>query len=123
MVRMLKARVSNVTPRVGRLDPPATEAAGYKAQYTHSRWRRKRRAFLKDNPLCRFCEQQGQLTLATIVDHVIPHRGDERLFWDETNWQPLCKACHDGAKRAMERDGRAARGGHIQTANQDPPTA
>ena len=29
------------------------------------------------------------------VDHIVPHRGDHRLFWDEQNWQPLCKACHD----------------------------
>ena len=35
------------------------------------------------------------LTPATVVDHVIPHRGDRKLFWDEQNWQPLCKECHD----------------------------
>ncbi|WP_456297628.1 HNH endonuclease signature motif containing protein [Kineothrix alysoides] len=32
---------------------------------------------------------------ATVVDHVIPHRGDPILFWDKRNWQPLCKTCHD----------------------------
>ena len=31
----------------------------------------------------------------TVVDHIVPHRGDARLFWDEDNWQPLCKSCHD----------------------------
>jgi 5-methylcytosine-specific restriction protein A len=35
------------------------------------------------------------LTEATIIDHIIPHRGDKRLFWDRTNWQPICQACHD----------------------------
>lgn len=24
-----------------------------------------------------------------------PHRGDQKLFWDESNWQALCKPCHD----------------------------
>jgi hypothetical protein len=41
------------------------------------------------------CEAEGKLTPATVVDHIVPHRGDRRLFWDKTNWQPLCKRCHD----------------------------
>jgi 5-methylcytosine-specific restriction endonuclease McrA len=28
---------------------------------------------------------------ATIVDHIKPHRGDQNLFWDQTNWQALCR--------------------------------
>jgi 5-methylcytosine-specific restriction protein A len=38
---------------------------------------------------------------ATVVDHVVPHRGDAALFWDEVNWAALCKRCHD-AKTARE---------------------
>ncbi|WP_295219971.1 HNH endonuclease signature motif containing protein, partial [Ruminococcus sp.] len=34
-------------------------------------------------------------TAATVVDHIIPHRGDPHLMWDESNWQALCKSCHD----------------------------
>jgi 5-methylcytosine-specific restriction endonuclease McrA len=34
-------------------------------------------------------------------DHVVPHGGDERLFWDEDNWAPTCKPCHD-TKTARE---------------------
>jgi 5-methylcytosine-specific restriction protein A len=42
------------------------------------------------------CHDEGRVELATVVDHVTPHRGDPELFWDiEGNWQPLCKACHD----------------------------
>jgi 5-methylcytosine-specific restriction protein A len=40
---------------------------------------------------------------ATIVDHVVPHRGDQRLFWDQGNWAPACKSCHD---RKTAREGR-----------------
>ena len=29
------------------------------------------------------------------LDHIIPHRGDETLMWSESNWQALCKPCHD----------------------------
>ena len=72
-----------------RLRGSATER-GYVAK-----WRRARKRFLQRHPLCANCLSQGVLTPATVVDHIVPHRGDHRLFWDEQNWQPLCKACHD----------------------------
>ena len=25
---------------------------------------------------------------------MIPHRWDPKLFWDESDWQALCKRCH-----------------------------
>lgn len=65
-------------------------ARGYDA-----RWQKARKLYLKVHPLCAECYKNGKLTPATVVDHVIPHRGDQTLFWDETNWQPLCKNCHD----------------------------
>jgi 5-methylcytosine-specific restriction protein A len=41
------------------------------------------------------CYDTGRVTLANVVDHVVPHQGDDRLFWDEVgNWQSLCFACH-----------------------------
>ena len=58
-------------------------------------WRRARAAYLCANPFCAMCITDRKLTLATVVDHIIPHRGDDALFWDESNWQPLCKRCHD----------------------------
>ena len=66
------------------------ETRGYDA-----RWRKARKVFLQQHPLCAECKQNGKLTPATVVDHIIPHRGDKQLFWDEANWQPLCKSCHD----------------------------
>jgi 5-methylcytosine-specific restriction protein A len=60
-----------------------------------SRWRTARSRFLKVNPLCVRCKEMGKLTKANVVDHIKPHRGDKILFWDESNWQSLCKSCHD----------------------------
>jgi 5-methylcytosine-specific restriction protein A len=51
--------------------------------------------FLEQYPLCRRCESLGIVTAATVVDHVIPHKGDQVKFWDRGNWQPLCEACHN----------------------------
>jgi len=50
------------------------------------------------------CQQRGKLTPATVVDHITPHRGDWDLFWDSSNWQPLCKPDHDH-KTATEDGG------------------
>ena len=69
-----------------------------------ARWQRARRTFLAQHPLCAECERQGRLTGATVVDHVIPHKGDMVLFWDSENWQSLCKTCHD-VKTAKEDGG------------------
>jgi 5-methylcytosine-specific restriction protein A len=67
------------------------------------RWRRARAAYLARHPLCVRCREVGRLEPATVVDHVVPHRGDPVLFWGETNWAALCKRCHD---RKTARDGR-----------------
>ncbi|MGP5435681.1 HNH endonuclease [Psychrobacter alimentarius] len=58
------------------------------------RWRSARELFLADEPLCRNCMLQNIIKGADVVDHIIPHRGDHELFWDQTNWQPLCYSCH-----------------------------
>ena len=47
--------------------------------------------------------EQGRLVKATVVDHIIPHRGDAKLFWDEGNWQSLCKNCHDHKTMTEDR--------------------
>jgi 5-methylcytosine-specific restriction enzyme A len=61
------------------------------------RWQRARRRFLSkpENFLCIDCKSEGFIEAATVVDHIRPHRGDEGLFWDETNWAPRCKPHHD----------------------------
>jgi 5-methylcytosine-specific restriction protein A len=51
------------------------------------------------------CHKAGYIVGAAVVDHIRPHRGDAVLFWDETNWQPLCRPCHDQSKKQAE-DGR-----------------
>lgn len=66
------------------------------------KWRKAREAYLKKHPLCVYCKRQGHTTVATVVDHIKPHRGDSKLFWDRTNWQPLCKQCHDSVKKREE---------------------
>lgn len=78
------------------------------------KWQKESKAFLKRNPLCEECKQRGLVTLAEVVDHIQPHKGDQKLFWNHDNWQALCKRCHD-SKTARE-DGRWGRYmGHART--------
>ena len=68
---------------------------GASARGYDARWRTARALVLKQHPLCAFCQAEGKLVQATVVDHIIPYRGDQRLFWDQSNWESLCKECHD----------------------------
>ena len=67
------------------------------------RWRVESKKYLKEHPLCVKCLADGRATEATVVDHIVPHRGDMTLFWDRRNWQSLCKHCHDVKTATEER--------------------
>jgi len=82
---------------------PSSRTRGYNA-----RWEKSRLTYLAHHPLCTKCEASGHVTPATVVDHIIPHRGDQALFWDTANWQSLCKDHHDSTKQREERRGYVA---------------
>lgn len=58
-------------------------------------WRRERKAFLAEHSWCIECLRFDVYIPATVVDHIKPHRGNIKLFWDRNNWQPMCKRHHD----------------------------
>ena len=64
-------------------------------------WGKARLVFLQQNPLCAACNDKGIVKGAQVVDHIKRHEGDRKLFWDNKNWQALCKPCHD-RKTAIE---------------------
>ena len=81
----------------------ASDRASASARGYDSRWNKARIRFLKAHPLCVECQKQGRLVKAAVVDHIVPHRGDAKLFWDESNWQSLCKNCHDHKTMTEDR--------------------
>ena len=85
------------------------DAEGKRNKLYGRRWRKERGQFLAINRYCKFCRAAGKRARATVVDHIVPHRGDEELFWEQSNWQPLCKPCHDGDKAVMEARGYSDR--------------
>lgn len=72
------------------------------------RWQKAREGYLRKHPLCVEHDRRGLVVPATVVDHIVPHGGDMKLFWDRNNWQGLCKECHDSWKQRLEKTGREA---------------
>jgi 5-methylcytosine-specific restriction endonuclease McrA len=88
-----KAREEYRHDRIGRL-------------YLLPEWRDPRTGLramqLAIEPTCRKCRETGVVEPAREVDHIIPHRGDMKLFLDASNLQSLCKP-HHSAKTVKER--------------------
>lgn len=84
-----------------------------------SRWAKARLYYLRKHPLCVNCARHSRVVMATVVDHMTPHKlkeakdsGDpvrieaaSRLFWDSDNWASLCATCHNVVAQQCERNG------------------
>jgi 5-methylcytosine-specific restriction enzyme A len=66
-------------------------------------WEKARKAWLEKHPDCVDCLEEGIVTSATVVDHIVPHKGDMTLFWDSKNWQSMCTPHH--SKKTAREDG------------------
>lgn len=73
--------------------------------YKTARWQRLRLATFQRNGFR--CQWPGCNRLADtpqlVCDHIEAHRGNEQLFWRETNLQTLCKSCHSTHKQRDEQ--------------------
>lgn len=74
--------------------PKDTRPSRHVRGYT-SKWDKARKGYLAHHPLCATCLKDGRTTAATVVDHIVPHKGDTALFWDVGNWQALCRYHHN----------------------------
>ncbi|PHM27508.1 HNH endonuclease [Xenorhabdus budapestensis] len=90
-----KQRVKSGRCEEHRREPNRQRGTRTERGYSN-RWGRYRLQYLKANPLCVYCLQQGCYTPAIIVDHIIPIQGEaDVLFWPASNHQALCHACHN----------------------------
>ena len=102
----------------------AKRGTAHERGYT-SAWMKARRYYLQAHPLCVYCQCEGIIRAATVVDHITPHRlkeaidsGDQpairtaqALFWDsQNNWQSLCSPHHNSTKQSEESVARRAQG-------------
>ena len=72
--------------------------------YGH-RWRKASVGYRRKHTLCVCCLARfSRTTTAELVDHIVPHKGDMKIFWDRSNWQSLCDNCDKTIKRALEHE-------------------
>lgn len=87
-------------------------------------WQKARAGHLRSHPLCEYCLRDPAYAairgmapssailrcaelglaapMASVVDHIEPHRGDQVLFWNKVNWQSLCRTHHSADKQREE---------------------
>jgi 5-methylcytosine-specific restriction protein A len=58
--------------------------------YNTNRWKKLRAEHLKEQDYCVYCGSSKDLE----VDHIMPPRGDEDLFYSSENLQTICGVCH-----------------------------
>lgn len=111
-LKTVRPLVSTLRPKLGYT--PADERARsrfrddtqpWRAWYKTARWQKLRwRVLVRAGFTCRMCGKIDGNTSRLVADHVTPHRGDEALFWDDSNLQCLCAdPCHNSKKQAEER--------------------
>ena len=92
---------------MSKYDQRSEAAREWRKLYNTAEWKRLRAAQLAKEPACRFCLafNPEAPSPATVVDHIIPHKGDRDLFFDPDNLQSLDAPCHDQLKRQVELTG------------------
>lgn len=68
--------------------------------YTSTKWKKLRSAYLQQNPLCELCYNEGRITPAIDVHHIISFMSTDNhlkrisLAYNPDNLMSLCKQCH-----------------------------
>lgn len=110
----LKPRLSKLAPRLSTMrevrDTRYSPDAKVRSWYHSKRWKDLREIVLiRDLYRCR---QTGVILTgkhpapnSPVVDHIVPHKGDESLFWDVNNLQSVSFEYHESTKKKLERNG------------------
>ncbi|MCK8826394.1 HNH endonuclease [Natroniella acetigena] len=62
--------------------------------YSSARWQKLRDKKIKEYPLCEYCLEDDETTVATEVDHVVPIAEDWGRRFDYENLKSSCHSCH-----------------------------
>jgi 5-methylcytosine-specific restriction endonuclease McrA len=111
-LRSLGQRVDTLTPKLRRLELNYDEVrrgTSARSWYNSLRWRGKPnglrwQCLTRDLFTCQWpgCGRIEGDSAQLVADHIVPHRGNPRLFFDLHNLQTLCKTCHDTHKQRIE---------------------
>ncbi|MDX3929240.1 MAG: HNH endonuclease [Shinella sp.] len=114
-LKTIRPLVTTIKPLVGRVqgDEKARlrerdQSVSWRSWYKTARWQKLRQEILvRDHYTCQrtgvLCVGKYPAGDSPVVDHKVPHRGDEQLFWDRNNLHCVTKAYHDSEKQKQER--------------------
>lgn len=85
-----------------RRNQRSAAAQAYRSLYNTRAWRLRRQTQLDAEPWCCECAKRGKRVVATVADHITPHKGNERLFF-EGDLASLCAHHHNSKKQSEER--------------------
>ena len=127
------ARLQSIPSRLGKLPAKRQTAHNNPTSWRNDKrtaaqrgygykWQQARAAYLAKHPHCVMCLAEIGMTdlqpaevvvecarrglsepLATVVNHKVAHRGDQRLFWDRSNWESLCRRHHDSDAQRIDK--------------------
>lgn len=122
-IKSLPLRIQSAPSRTKTVSSTSWRAGKSSAERGYGyRWQQARGEYLRLRPFCVMCldklgvsresatedvvlacaERGVPVPLASVVDHVVAHRGNQTLFWDESNWQGLCSTHHSRDKQREE---------------------
>lgn len=129
------ARLRTLPPRLGELPAKRQTVQGNPDSWRGDKrtaaqrgygykWQQARAEYLRLRPHCVMCLAELGMAdlapadvivecarrgipepLATVVNHIVAHRGDQSLFWDRKNWESLCKRHHDSDAQRRDKAG------------------
>lgn len=120
-------RANGVRPRAEVRREADQRRGSARARGYTTAWDKASAGHLRNNPLCKYCDlgawgDAPRVTAATLVDHLIPHNGDQAIFWNKRDWVSSCAPCHNGPKQRTERRGLAALEALAARIGHRPPT-
>ncbi len=121
-LKTIGARLPTLAPRLKQtMAADSWRTSGMTANergYTY-KWQQARKGYLAKHPFCAYCLREIGISyhqdaeaialqcsaaghtppFADLVDHIVDHHGDDRLFWDSNNWQSMCTPHHSSTKQ------------------------
>lgn len=114
-LKVLKPQIRTLAPRLGYTPGDSKARDKYRENTQHwrkwyhsTRWQKLRMRIITRDKYT--CQRTGALLMgkarapdSPVVDHIISHNGDEKLFWDESNLQTVSKEYHDSVKQREDK--------------------
>jgi len=106
-LRVVRPALVPITQDARQRSRQRDRALAWRKLYKTARWQRLRWKILEQTLFtCAMCGKLEAATSQLSADHIIAHKGNEALFWDEGNLQCLCRHCRDTVKKRMEHSKR-----------------